>query len=127
MKINNVLICDDVRVENNGKHIFIGVYTGDILFESLPAIFSPIFWVEIEPGVTNQRIDMEVKFDAPGMEKPRISLHSMDIEEERSVFMILNATPTLITGPGELVLSLRPKGTKKWVQAVRKSMSPRST
>jgi hypothetical protein len=38
------MICDDVRREDNGKEIIIGVYTGAVLIESVPSIL-PVFCV----------------------------------------------------------------------------------
>lgn len=37
-KINSVVICDDVRKEDSGKEILIGVYTGKILSHSQPPL-----------------------------------------------------------------------------------------
>jgi hypothetical protein len=37
LKIISVLICDDVRREENGKEILIGVYSGDIIVTRFPA------------------------------------------------------------------------------------------
>lgn len=34
--VDYTIICDDVRIENNGKQIFIGVYSDDIVFSSFP-------------------------------------------------------------------------------------------
>jgi hypothetical protein len=47
--ISKVLICDDIRVENNGKYILIGVYTDDILVSSLPATLSFMTYLQIRP------------------------------------------------------------------------------
>jgi hypothetical protein len=42
------LFCDDIRYENNGKQILIGVYTGDILISQIPAIISLAVWIAFE-------------------------------------------------------------------------------
>lgn len=42
------LFCDDIRFENNGKQILIGVYTGDILPAQFPAVISISMWVAFE-------------------------------------------------------------------------------
>ena len=41
----NVVLCDEVRREETKKEILIGVYSGDILIPSLPAIISLTLWV----------------------------------------------------------------------------------
>jgi hypothetical protein len=45
-----VVVCDDVRRENNGKEIIIGVYGSDIVVQSYPALLSPTFWVQFIPN-----------------------------------------------------------------------------
>jgi hypothetical protein len=34
--VRSVIICDDIRREDNGKEILIGVYAGSIIFRSVP-------------------------------------------------------------------------------------------
>jgi hypothetical protein len=34
--VDYALLCDDVRMENNGKQIFIGVYSDDIVLNTFP-------------------------------------------------------------------------------------------
>lgn len=47
MKIENVIICDQVRKEEGGKHLIIGVYPHNILFASFPARALLTPWVQI--------------------------------------------------------------------------------
>ena len=37
MQTENFIVCDDVRQENTGKYILIGVYLDDIILSQLPA------------------------------------------------------------------------------------------
>lgn len=49
----DVIVCDDIRVEQNGKFILIGVYTGSILVESFENTMSLCFWLRfhgLKPG-----------------------------------------------------------------------------
>ncbi|MBD8665312.1 hypothetical protein IFT59_18895 [Rhizobium sp. CFBP 8752] len=48
MRIHNLTVCDNIRVEDNGKFILIGVYTNAILFPQLPAQFNFNIWVLLE-------------------------------------------------------------------------------
>lgn len=45
-RILNTLVCDDVRLENNGKEILIGVYNGTVIIDSVPAFF-PTFSIRV--------------------------------------------------------------------------------
>lgn len=49
-QIGAVLICDDVRKEINGKEIIIGLYTGDILVNSVPFVLGLVVWIEYFPS-----------------------------------------------------------------------------
>ena len=62
--IQNVLLCDDVRVENNGKEIAIGIYTGAISVPTFPIVFG------------NLAIRFEVFFD--GMPENGFSFKLID-------------------------------------------------
>ncbi len=43
--VKSVIICDDVRIENNGKAILIGIYTGTISLQSFPSTLRLAFWL----------------------------------------------------------------------------------
>ena len=47
----SVIFCDDIRVEMNGKLMFIGVYPGDLVPGALPQTMSLSIWVRLR-GVT---------------------------------------------------------------------------
>lgn len=43
IKLIDWMICDDIRTEDNGKHIFIGVYEDNIVVNTLPTILPQIY------------------------------------------------------------------------------------
>ena len=48
VKILSAVVCDDVRVENNGKELLIGVYSGAITVHLLPSLPLPLrCWVNL--------------------------------------------------------------------------------
>lgn len=46
----SVVLCDDVRQENNGKHILIGVYLRSVFVEDFPTNISLTMWIEFTPS-----------------------------------------------------------------------------
>lgn len=45
---SSIIVCDDIRVEMDGKQILVGVYAGDIIFPSFPARMNQLlFRVEV--------------------------------------------------------------------------------
>ena len=49
-RVRSWLICDDVRIESNGKYILIGVYSGNItLRKPLPVTLPMLaFWIQLD-------------------------------------------------------------------------------
>ena len=49
-RVRSWLICDDVRIENNGKYILVGVYSGDIVLRKpLPVTLAMLaFWIQLD-------------------------------------------------------------------------------
>jgi hypothetical protein len=54
-EIGAVIVCDDVRREQTNKDILVGVYAGDIIVTSFPAIVTAAHWIEFTPGNTGLR------------------------------------------------------------------------
>ena len=61
--VETVLLCDDARREDNGKHILIGVYAGTVLLTEVPAIL-PTFAVYCEVRhhqTRDDKVSMEIE------------------------------------------------------------------
>jgi hypothetical protein len=50
------VFCDDVRLEANGKHFLIGVYSGNILVEEIPGPVTVSTWVQVRGVPSGPRI-----------------------------------------------------------------------
>lgn len=63
LKIGNALLCEDVRKEDNGKQILIGVFPGDLLIPDFPAQVQLAFYIELiaPAGVT----ELEIRMSGP--------------------------------------------------------------
>lgn len=55
MKIHNLTICEDARVEVNGKFILLGVYGNEINIPMLPANFNFLVWLMIEHEASHEK------------------------------------------------------------------------
>lgn len=55
------IFCDDLRMESNGKSMYIGIYTGDMLVESFPTIL-PSFRVIINYVEKVGESDLPIRF-----------------------------------------------------------------
>ena len=113
MKVLNFILCDEVRTEDNGKAILIGVYPHNIIVKQFPTRMTITAWLQFMTGRTNEaQIEIRV------------------IDENRAVKMsgggevkvedaALPATVTLagilleFTNPGKLIFQIKERG-KKW-------------
>ena len=60
MKFENAIICDEVRVEDTGKHIIIGVYSESIAVSDFPANLLLSFWIQFYVDRDGE-IDIELR------------------------------------------------------------------
>jgi hypothetical protein len=64
IEILDVITCDDVRQEHNGKELLIGVYAGEIVVPEPNAVIETTFWVRFrssKPG----KVQLEFKVTDP--------------------------------------------------------------
>lgn len=61
------VLCDEVRTENNGKHIIIGAYGGDIILPETPVTLPLAMWINAKVLVPG-RATLDVQFSMDGKE-----------------------------------------------------------
>lgn len=65
VKLIDWMICDDIRTEDTGKHILIGIYEDNIVVNTLPVILPQIYiytkWNTEETNIKN----FEIKINQP--------------------------------------------------------------
>ena len=62
VEILSIIVCDDVRLEHNGKTILVGVYS-DVSVANFPVQLTLTFWTEFKVSVSG---DIPVKFRIVG-------------------------------------------------------------
>lgn len=65
LELGNVLICDEVRQERNGKFILLGVFAGDILVSTIPASVPLSFYIELNVPSPGHHA-LSLRFSGPG-------------------------------------------------------------
>jgi len=107
LAIRTVILCDDVRREDNGKFLLIGVYSKDIGFASLPANFTITFWMEVDYLATGT---FGLRFRAlhrpSGRELFNLEGQAEIPTAERGNSLILGKIPVLVPGEGEIELQM---------------------
>lgn len=97
----DAIFCDDIRQENTGKFLFIGVYPGDLIPSTLPAAFPMAVFVRVY-GMPAGKHPFAVKVLAPG---GRILLEqedSMESSADAPIVLIFSGFAANIESPGDL-------------------------
>src|SRR2546426_965311 len=61
LKIKNAVVCDDIRREDNGKELLIGVYSGGIVVPQFPAPLVLAYWVQFDAPKPADNVDVEFR------------------------------------------------------------------
>lgn len=115
MRKIDAILCDEVRREDNGKLIIIGVYTTDIVFRGFPASKSLSLWAHFTaPNVKKLELDFRIKAAI----SPSIPLFTsqglVDVENPQNEVFITFPIPQInIPSPTTLLFELKEKG-KSW-------------
>ena len=108
INISQAIACDDIRQENNGKFILIGVYAGIIGLPFFPTHLPLGFWMTAKPSrVGGYHIDFRIKTpnETPVSIQGQMLVH---IEEENAIISLV-LPPTLLTieKPGDIILEYK--------------------
>lgn len=120
--IVNSLVCDDVRIERNGKHIIIGVYTGRIIPSRLPASLPLTFWFQIG-GIKTKEANFEFRGLLSGAEAfgGEFTVSSIDTGDgkTKSELVTANLGPIIVQFQTEcdLKVDIRYRGGR-WKNAI---------
>ena len=63
-EIITAILCDDIRIEDNGKFMLLGVYSGGIIVPQMPIKLSYCLYLEAIPTDTEPK-EYSVKVDGP--------------------------------------------------------------
>lgn len=125
-KIKDIIICDDIRKENSGKFIFIGVYpAGNIIVRGkMPYVFPKLCFILKFIGGKGE-YDIETILKNPD-QKQIVSLPagSLNFEDENREFMLFLSIATLkIDKVGEYTFEIYEQKEKKLIYKYKFSIS----
>ena len=107
IKIQSVIICDDIRKEITGKDILIGVYAGGINVPSYPVTLPLAFWIVLDPEQSSN-YKCEITIQSPSGNPP-IKMEA-EIEVGQPVgpgILALSKVPIRIENDGDITVSLK--------------------
>ena len=114
MKIENVVICDFVRKEDNGKHFLIGVYPKDVRVGNFPATLRFDVWFQTPVTEIN---DFPTEFRVVNSEKESFmtatGIVSIGLDDICLATIIIPNIIAVVPKPTNIIFQIRePK--KRW-------------
>ncbi|QQM31751.1 hypothetical protein JET14_06170 [Martelella lutilitoris] len=97
----DVIFCDDIRKEDNGKAILIGVYTGALVLEQLPVDILLSAWIRVS-GLDKGKHDVSVEFHSPGGKTFSIGAEAHIVDPENVDSIMLSGFPLHIGETGKI-------------------------
>jgi hypothetical protein len=128
--IRSVVVCDDVRREDNGKALLIGVYVGAILLPKFPAPMRLAFYfLGIGKEPRSGSLDFRIQHTLSNGESPAIVAKAEISEAEaaevgRAHALVFAGVPFNFDQQTELVISVKENGD--WREVERKQVISRS-
>jgi len=126
--IASALVCDDIRKEENGKAILIGVYGNNIILSKFPVTMHLSLWLQGKAKDGDYRLELGVEALSEGEAAPFQATRNLEfsIRDETgkgsSEFSIaMNQVPILLKGPGSLFVKIR-QNDEDWTTLARKEV-----
>lgn len=119
LRLLNAVFCEDIRHEDNGKDILIGVYSEVMAPSRCPINLRLSLWIQYEAAQSGEtEIMLRLRFGDAPQEAPEARLH-MSIAEPGEVTIALRGMPLAIDGSGVLLLEHCLPG-QNWAVIARK-------
>lgn len=107
--VKYVLVCDDIRREDNGKELIIGLYSRDIVALKFPINMLVAFWIQYVPLVVGE-FDIDFRLTGkPDAQFFEAKTHTV-VNEKKLSSMSFKGFPLLLQVPTALSLEMRQPG-----------------
>jgi len=117
-----VIICDDIRVENNGKDIFIGVYSGDIVLSNMPTALNLAFWIDLKTeGVGERAVEFRIVLDPGEVQIAKVGATLVSPPDDNRGSFAFGGVNIQFQRPGAISIQFHHKG-EPWREVARKNV-----
>lgn len=128
--LSHTIICDDIRREDNGKFILIGVYPEMIMLNMLPAQLILSIWMQFKMQIL-EKTTLEFEIKGSALQEP--ITFTFEIGDE-NLFGKDEAVPLIVKLPfniqaaGGFTIYFRKKGDREWQAAqtihIKRAITP---
>lgn len=84
IELVQAIVCDDIRCENNGKFIFIGVYLENIILANLPATILLALWFRMKIHIL-AKTSLEAKIKGSALDGSEIKLPDIELSDDQMI------------------------------------------
>lgn len=100
-----VIFCDDIRFENNGKAILIGVYSEDLVPGILPQVLPLSFWVKLN-GVMDSNLKLKLNIGVNGKVQHTVDADLSIQDTKKPVNLYFAGLPINIEESGNIFIEV---------------------
>jgi len=111
MKVHNAITCEDIRTEDNGKFILIGVFQENIVVPTIPFTLGLAWWLQF---YCNREGTISFEFEAR-RNSHAVATATFDgnvLDHTKPVTTAIPRVPIKIESEGIISLHIREKGTR---------------
>lgn len=130
IEIKGVVVCDDIRQEDNGKLMLIGVYSGDILVSLFPFQRFVCLWFHGRAKKGVYEIETRIRIVSENEESPRTNEKKFKADfsevDASDIAISVIGVPLVVSGPSEIIIEMR-YTEKKWLEFARKKIKLHSS
>lgn len=117
-----VIVCDDIRTETNGKQIFIGVYSGDIVVGDTPTTMNLSFWVDVKTeGIGQRAFEYKILLEPGDLEVAKIGATLVSSPDAERGSFAFGGISFQVQREGYLLIQFRQLG-EEWQELERKKI-----
>lgn len=126
-RIDSLLLCDDIRKEDNGKAIIIGVYTGDIVVPKFPAALMLSIWLQghaeedAESFSLRPELVTESGSDPKTSDTPFSGTGKIKVSAGDEFIIVTEKVVAQVLEPGHISMWMK-FGDKEWFELIRKKI-----
>jgi hypothetical protein len=112
-KVSAVVTCDDIRLEQNNKHILIGVYNGALVVAGFPTEIPLSWWIQLLPEKAGN-FELEVQLVQDDTATLLRAMLGFAVITADWAALVLPPVRLQLQGPGKLKLQLKLKDQSDW-------------
>jgi hypothetical protein len=124
--IREVLFCDDIRREDNGKALLIGVYHGDMIVSNLPANLRLSFWLQGRAKASGEssvqfRLQLVHEGEESTDDLATLDASASGLQADTPTVLVFQAVHLKVDKPAKLTLSVLDDGS--WREIASKKIA----